>query len=330
MKRKYPRTNLSIPLALASDVPLHDGSPPQAPRFAAGKGFDDAHMREAAPILVPIFGIPDIQIGSLLRVLYRAQQISMGFRPVVFSDMDIFSSVRQFGWVLEHHMSEYDHAVLQSDVSWEESVLNHANLVADFFRVERIVVPDPNDGYRAFLRQLRELTGAEVGAPLPTERSETTTVSGWRAWITDTHKSARTYKVLTSSADAVSVEIEGGRGDNTVVIDGSETGIGAEAFTAEARARSWPIVHVNSLEDLDEYELRIALGSLMSLGDLDGTTIVVCSDSLANIIASHLSDDRMLLWPRIAGNSDMKTISISEVELATTIRRASSALSQLD
>lgn len=329
MKRRNPNPPLAIStlLSLESIALPEDASKRMA--FTAGRGFDPGQMVDAPAVLVPVFGVPSSSLDSLLKTLYRVQTISMGFRPIIFSDMDILAAVRPYGWVLEHHLSEYDHHRLGSDSAWDASVLHRARLIASFYGVRRVIVPDVSSGLRLFLRHLRELTQVEVGSPLPVERSETTTVSGWRAWLGDGQSRGSAYNVETYSGGTIGIEIEDGAGENVVVIDRSAPLPGFEHFVDEASSRAWPIVRVPNLNDLDEFELPMALESLLALGEPQGTMVLLASSAVAARVRAGFDHERMVLWAYDAGEDRSDRLSAADVEMTTTIRRASSALSTI-
>lgn len=320
--------NTPITYSLSTRLNLHSEPVREPVSFTAGRGYDPGYLAGKPAVLVPIFGMTQSDAAELFHMVYQAQAMSMGFRPILFTDLDVFSLSRPYGWLIEHHMSEYDHCSLHCDYDWEKSVIQHAQLIVNNFRVSRIVTPDPVDRFTTVLRQLRDVSAVEFSRELLQTRSETTLVDGWREWLPRPTLLSREFGVVSRSAGTIRVNVEYGSGDNMLIMDGKKAQVNAEPLAREARTRAWPIVETDTLEELDDTELRIAIASVLSLGDPDGTAVLACSYRLAHRIRSVAFDERIMLWEATNESFADSTPPMADIELMTTIRRASSALVQ--
>lgn len=328
MNREYGIQSQSINTKLESRVRAPGAQQAGAMKFTAGRGFDDAQMSSKPAVLVPLFGMPEDQVAGICRFLYQSQLMSMEFRPILYTDMNVMSVCRPYGWILEHHMSEYDAAKLGCWSSWESSVIFHAQYIAEFFKVEHVLLPDYVDGLQSFTRRLGEIGKARVGRFVPNESSNVSRVSGWRAWSSGPHRPARVYNVETFSAGAVRVEISGGSNENLLLMDGPTESDMARQFMDAAKAREWPMIRTDSLGILDPIELEVALRSLVSMCSDEGTVVIFADGDLVPRIKAIVTDERIEVRSTDAvnsGESAQRELSMADIELRTTIRRASSA-----
>ena len=322
------RAHTPVPSILATSIGLVSRDDTGAREFAPGRGFEAAHMRATPAVLVPVFGLIPDEAAGLFRLLSRAQSMTMGFRPIVLTDSVLFNEIRPYGWLVEHVMSEYDHVRLACAESWVNSVIRRAQQIADFFKVVSVAVPDPADGYAAFLRQLRDLVGSEVGGPLKGDRPEIAEVAGWRSWRNDGKVASQSFNVRTASNETVRVEIHPGRADNSVLIEGQYDSRVVEAFVEEADERGWPVVYTDGLDALDDVELKLAVMSLASFGEPEGTCAIFCSRAFAERMDQTLPRMQVQTWTYEELFEQTNRPSFADIELATTIRRASSALAR--
>ncbi|QSZ49899.1 hypothetical protein [Arthrobacter sp. D5-1] len=300
-------------------------------RFTGGNAIPDEYTKDLPIALVPIFSMNKSDVAHLLQTIYAAQSITMGFRPILFTDQDIFSAVRPYGWVIEHVLDERTWLELSCSGDWLTAVLRRAQSVSDFLNVATVLVPDPISHNRGFLSQIETLTGTKVDVlsglqqPVSVDGSS---VVGWRGWFDRVvgHESS-----FTVSAGKVvgKIRVRRGSSGDTILIDAECLDQeGLTRILGEALRRGWSYIVFDDLFQFSDQELSLMLGSVLDGLTPDGTLLTATSPETAKTVRSATEDERVLA-SEVVGNSLVsagRPINLADAEMQSLVYRASRAL----
>lgn len=246
----------------------HDSSAPDRiplVNITAGVAASGTKDLARSPIvLVPCFGLTDAITERLLETVYRTQLVSMGFRPLLFTDTDTFSLARPYGWVVEHHMSELHWKMVGASGDWLTSVCDRAHYLLEFFGGALVANPDPRSGHRDLVDRLSVLTGVDMRHMVSRDdaTADSRTVRGWRGWLRDVGALTSTYVVETSSGVISSVSAKRGEENHVLVVDQAASG---EPITQQildwAATEGWSVVQVDALMQMDVVERSLCLAA---------------------------------------------------------------------
>lgn len=252
-------------------------------------------LADTPVLLIPCFGLARETAADLFRVLYRAQLITMAFRPMIYTDTDVFAEARPYGWVVEHHMSEYHWRRLGAGGDWLTSVRDHAEYLIEFFDIATVATPDAHSLHRDLLDRVSALAGIDVGhlADGMHRPADPRPVQGWRGWPQSVGSVA--LGLVVGCATTGTLEVSARRGDSghLLVID-ERTAESADLveFTDDAIRDGWSVVRLSSAPSLDELERGMCLASLRDAFSIRGLCVTVAGPGVFEDLATtHRASD---------------------------------------
>lgn len=300
-------------------------------KFTGGNAMPDEYTKELPIALVPIFSMGNSDVAKLLETIYSAQSITMGFRPILFTDQDIFATVRPYGWVIEHVLNEKKWLELSCSGDWLTAVVRRAQSVADFVGVATVLVPDPISHNRGLLSQIEELTGTKVDVlsglqqPVVVDGSS---VVGWRGWFDRVIGQESAFTVGSGNLKARIRARRGSSGDTILIDAGSVDPDGLTRILAETLKRGWSYIVFDNLSQLSAVDLSLMLGSVLDGLTPDGTLLTATSPDTATKVRLATEDERILAAEIVENNlvSSGRPISLVDAEMQSLVYRASRAL----
>lgn len=320
----------SVARVIAADVELSPGQG-QGANVTGGVAVPAQYAQDLPVVLVPVFGMLEAEVDELLQTIYAAQSVTMGFRPILFTDQNIFTQVRPYGWVVEHVTSERDFVVRGFDGDWISSVVRRAMLATRFFGIAAVFLPDPLSHNRNLLVQVQALTGTNVDS-LSVLRGMSSldeqVVVGWRGWL-DRVSSSEGRFVLAGPGLRSEVRARRGSAGSTVLFESSILeSENLSAVLGEALKRDWSYVVVDRLDQYGDIDLHLMIGALLDGLTADGTLMAVTQQSVSARLATVVADERVVVASARDGGLEVegKPFRLSDAELKTLVYRASRAL----
>lgn len=296
-----------------------------------GVAVPSQYARDLPVVLVPIFGMLEAEVDELLQILYSAQSVSMGFRPVLFSDQNIFARARPYGWVVEHITSERDFVVHGFEGDWISAVIRRAQLATRFFGAAAVLLPDALSHNRNLLVQVQALTGTNVdslGVLRGVSSLEEQAVVGWRGWLDRVSGSEGRFIIVSPDGQRGARARRGSAGSTLLIESSMLETENLSSVLGEALKRDWSYIIVERLEDSLDVDLHLMIGALLDGLTADGTLLAVTQQSVSLRLASLSADDRVVVASVRGGELEVegKPFRLSDAELKTLVYRASRAL----
>ncbi len=105
----------------------------------SGVGPSAGYKAKGPVVLVALFGWDRDTVKSFMALLRAVDEISGGFRAVLFTDSPDFDLMRKSGWAIEHHMDEFGFVRNGGRQVWHESVIDRARWLAGTYGAETVV-----------------------------------------------------------------------------------------------------------------------------------------------------------------------------------------------
>lgn len=294
--------------------------------FSAGVAFSDREAKDLPVVLISLLGCTRAEATSFLRTIHSAQIISMAFKPVILTDIDMFSIVRPYGWVIEHVMGEHTWNELRIKQAWLEMIRERVALAFEFFGATDVILADQNRDPHSLLGALHTLTGVSFSNMLQVEeadpRAPGRSVRGWRGWM---EQMSADGSLIIEGHTGVNHDLHLIQGDsgNALVIDTSPALSHHSEIVRNACDRHWSVLEIDCARIVDDIEMCLVLGSLVDTLAPDGTLVMAShEEQLARLTRLNV-DDRIAA---VSASSGTSVVELAKYETRTMIHRASAAL----